>query len=82
MVAHPHRRRSGQRPHLADAIGASREKVCARFTGEHSTVTALDNIDLSIPRCRLLTLLGPELDPQVWTTGSGFLVESWAVPLF
>jgi len=35
------------------------EKVSVRFTSERGTVTALDNIDLSIPRGSFLTLLGP-----------------------
>jgi NitT/TauT family transport system ATP-binding protein len=35
------------------------EKVSVRFTSERGTVTALDNIDLTIPRGSFLTLLGP-----------------------
>jgi NitT/TauT family transport system ATP-binding protein len=35
------------------------EKVSVRFTSERGTVTALDNIDLAIPRGSFLTLLGP-----------------------
>ncbi len=35
------------------------EKVSVRFTGERGTVTALENIDLAIPRGSFLTLLGP-----------------------
>jgi len=35
------------------------EKVSVRFTSERGTVTALDKIDLSIPRGSFLTLLGP-----------------------
>src|SRR3979411_2676956 len=35
------------------------ERVTVRFTTERGTVTALENIDLSIPRGSFLTLLGP-----------------------
>jgi NitT/TauT family transport system ATP-binding protein len=35
------------------------EKVSVRFTSERGTVTALDGIDLTIPRGSFLTLLGP-----------------------
>jgi NitT/TauT family transport system ATP-binding protein len=35
------------------------EGVSVRFTSERGTVTALDNIDLTIPRGSFLTLLGP-----------------------
>jgi len=35
------------------------EGVSVRFTSERGTVTALDNIDLAIPRGSFLTLLGP-----------------------
>jgi len=35
------------------------EKVSVRFTSERGTVTALDKIDLVIPRGSFLTLLGP-----------------------
>ena len=35
------------------------ERVSVRFTTERGTVTALENIDLSIPRGSFLTLLGP-----------------------
>jgi len=35
------------------------DKVSVRFTSERGTVTALDNIDLAIPRGSFLTLLGP-----------------------
>jgi NitT/TauT family transport system ATP-binding protein len=35
------------------------EKVSVRFTSERGTVTALDSIDLAIPRGSFLTLLGP-----------------------
>jgi len=35
------------------------EKVSVRFTSERGTVTALDKIDLAIPRGSFLTLLGP-----------------------
>ncbi len=35
------------------------ERVSVRFTTERGTVTALENIDLTIPRGSFLTLLGP-----------------------
>ncbi|HEY4891588.1 MAG TPA: ATP-binding cassette domain-containing protein, partial [Reyranella sp.] len=35
------------------------ERVTVRFTTERGTVTALENIDLTIPRGSFLTLLGP-----------------------
>src|ERR1700741_4848257 len=35
------------------------ERVSVRFTTERGTVTALENIDLAIPRGSFLTLLGP-----------------------
>ena len=35
------------------------ERVSVRFTTERGTVTALENVDLSIPRGSFLTLLGP-----------------------
>ena len=35
------------------------ERVTVRFTTERGTVTALENIDLAIPRGSFLTLLGP-----------------------
>jgi ABC-type lipoprotein export system ATPase subunit len=41
----------------ADAVVC--ERVTVRFTTERGTVTALENIDLSIPRGSFLTLLGP-----------------------
>ena len=41
----------------ADAVVC--ERVTVRFTTERGTVTALENIDLSIPRGTFLTLLGP-----------------------
>jgi len=44
---------------LAGDIAVSCEKVGVRFTSERGTVTALDGIDLAIPRGSFLTLLGP-----------------------
>src|SRR3981081_3486942 len=41
----------------ADAVLC--ERVSVRFTTERGTVTALENIDLTIPRGSFLTLLGP-----------------------
>ena len=41
----------------ADAVVC--ERVTVRFTTERGTVTALENIDLTIPRGSFLTLLGP-----------------------
>ena len=41
----------------ADAVVC--ERVTVRFTTERGTVTALENIDLAIPRGSFLTLLGP-----------------------
>ena len=41
----------------ADAVAC--ERVTVRFTTERGTVTALENIDLGIPRGSFLTLLGP-----------------------
>ena len=41
----------------ADAVRC--ERVSVRFTTERGTVTALENIDLAIPRGSFLTLLGP-----------------------
>ena len=35
------------------------ERITVRFTTERGTVTALENIDLAIPRGSFLTLLGP-----------------------
>src|SRR5215471_13626218 len=35
------------------------ERLTVRFTTERGTVTALENIDLEIPRGSFLTLLGP-----------------------
>ena len=43
--------------HVSDAVRC--ERVSVRFTTERGTVTALENIDLSIPRGSFLTLLGP-----------------------
>jgi NitT/TauT family transport system ATP-binding protein len=44
----------------ADRAEAIRcERVSVRFTTERGTVTALENIDLEIPRGSFLTLLGP-----------------------
>src|SRR5262245_61269219 len=44
----------------ADRAEAIRcERVSVRFTTERGTVTALENIDLGIPRGNFLTLLGP-----------------------
>jgi NitT/TauT family transport system ATP-binding protein len=43
---------------LADTA-VSCEKISVRFTSERGTVTALDKIDLAIPRGSFLTLLGP-----------------------
>src|SRR5260370_6037181 len=40
-----------------DAVGCQR--VTVRFKTERGTVTALENIDLAIPRGSFLTLLGP-----------------------
>jgi NitT/TauT family transport system ATP-binding protein len=40
-------------------VAVSCERVTVRFTTERGTITALDNIDLSIPRGSFLTLLGP-----------------------
>src|SRR3977135_3538643 len=41
----------------ADAVVC--ERVTVRFTTERGTVTALENIDLTIPRGSFLPLLGP-----------------------
>src|SRR5260370_8892938 len=41
----------------ADAVRC--ERVTVRFTTERGTVTALENIDLEIPRGSFLTLLAP-----------------------
>src|SRR5580765_7636159 len=41
----------------ADAVQC--ERITVRFTTERGTVTALENIDLAIPRGSFLTLLGP-----------------------
>src|SRR5258708_13066520 len=41
----------------ADAVVC--ERVTARFTTERGTATALENIDLTIPRGSFLALLGP-----------------------
>ncbi len=47
-------------PAPADSAVAVRcERVTVRFTTERGTVTALENIDLEIPRGSFLTLLGP-----------------------
>jgi NitT/TauT family transport system ATP-binding protein len=46
-----------KRPLAETAVSC--EKVSVRFTSERGTVTALDNIDLAIPRGSFLTLLGP-----------------------
>ena len=46
------------KPPLAETA-VSCEGVSVRFTSERGTVTALDNIDLTIPRGSFLTLLGP-----------------------
>lgn len=43
---------------MADTA-VSCERISVRFTSERGTVTALDNIDLAIPRGSFLTLLGP-----------------------
>jgi len=43
--------------HAPDAVLC--ERVSVRFTTERGTVTALENIDLTIPRGSFLTLLGP-----------------------
>jgi NitT/TauT family transport system ATP-binding protein len=48
---------SAKRPLAETAVSC--EKVSVRFTSERGTVTALDKIDLSIPRGSFLTLLGP-----------------------
>src|SRR5579864_8361895 len=42
-----------------DAVAVRCERVTVRFTTERGTVTALENIDLEIPRGSFLTLLGP-----------------------
>ncbi len=42
---------------VSDAVHC--ERVSVRFTTERGTVTALENIDLTIPRGSFLTLLGP-----------------------
>jgi NitT/TauT family transport system ATP-binding protein len=44
---------------LPEELAVSCEGVGVRFTSERGTVTALDSIDLSIPRGSFLTLLGP-----------------------
>jgi NitT/TauT family transport system ATP-binding protein len=44
---------------LPEDLAVSCEKVGVRFTSERGTVTALQNIDLAIPRGSFLTLLGP-----------------------
>ena len=41
------------------AIAVQCERITVRFTTERGTVTALENIDLTIPRGSFLTLLGP-----------------------
>ena len=41
------------------AVAVQCERITVRFTTERGTVTALENIDLSIPRGSFLTLLGP-----------------------
>ncbi len=46
------------KPPLAETA-VSCEGVSVRFTSERGTVTALQNIDLAIPRGSFLTLLGP-----------------------
>jgi NitT/TauT family transport system ATP-binding protein len=47
-------------PAPAESAEAVRcERVTVRFTTERGTVTALENIDLAIPRGSFLTLLGP-----------------------
>src|ERR1700694_4343185 len=43
----------------ARADGGLCERITVRFTTERGTVTALENIDLAIPRGSFLTLLGP-----------------------
>src|SRR3954451_3812144 len=43
----------------ASAEAVQCERVTVRFTTERGTVTALENIDLAIPRGSFLTLLGP-----------------------
>jgi len=40
-------------------VAVSCERVTVRFTTERGTITALDKVDLSIPRGSFLTLLGP-----------------------
>ena len=44
---------------IAAETAVSCEGISVRFTTERGTVTALDNIDLTIPRGSFLTLLGP-----------------------
>ena len=41
------------------AVAVQCERITVRFTTERGTVTALENIDLAIPRGSFLTLLGP-----------------------
>src|SRR3954462_4082949 len=41
------------------AVAVQCERITVRFTTERGTVTALENIDLTIPRGSFLTLLGP-----------------------
>jgi NitT/TauT family transport system ATP-binding protein len=41
------------------AVAVQCERITVRFTTERGTVTALENIDLAIPRGGFLTLLGP-----------------------
>ena len=48
-----------RQPATADADAVRCERVSVRFTTERGTVTALENIDLAIPRGSFLTLLGP-----------------------
>jgi len=49
--------RDGNTALATDAVRC--ERVSVRFTTERGTVTALENIDLTIPRGSFLTLLGP-----------------------